>query len=118
MLGFGETNPFFTDKFSVGNPVNTNGTFTLEGVMDRSILEVFLDGGRNSATMTFFPLGELDTMGLRTGGLNEGVTVSVAVWGLQSTWMNQASEDGVIYGNVTSGGNSTQALRRDSRVHP
>jgi len=79
----------------------------LEGVMDRSILEVFLDGGRNSATMTFFPLGGLDTMELRAGGLNGNVTVSVAVWGLQSTWQNQASEDGVVYGNVTSGGNPT-----------
>ncbi|TVY73325.1 Invertase, partial [Lachnellula suecica] len=73
ILGFAETNPFFTDKFSVGNPINSNGTFTLEGVIDRSILEVFLDGGRNSAIMTFYPEGELDTMELRTGGLDEGV---------------------------------------------
>jgi len=116
VLGFGETNPFFTDKFSVGNPINANGTFTLEGVMDRSILEVFLDGGRNSATMTFFPKGELDTMELRAGGLNEGVKVSVAVWGLRSTWAGQASIDGVVYGNVTGGVNSTQAVSRDTRV--
>jgi beta-fructofuranosidase len=117
VLGFGETNPFFTDKFSVGNPINTNGTFTLEGVMDRSILEVFLDGGRNSGTMTFFPLGELDTIELRAGELNDNVTVSVAVWGLKSTWADQASADGVVYGNVTSGGNSTQTMRRDTKAH-
>lgn len=112
VLGFGETNPFFTDKFSVGNPINSNGTFMLEGIMDRSILEVFLDGGRNSATMTFFPEGELDTMEIRTGGLNEGVVVSVAVWGLRSTWAGQESEDGIVYGNVTTSSNSTQVMNR------
>ncbi|EHL02573.1 putative Invertase 4 [Glarea lozoyensis 74030] len=85
VLGFGETNPFFTDKFSVGNPINANGTFVLEGIIDRSILEVFLDQGRAVGTMTFFPEGVLDTMVLKTAGLNEGVVVSVAVWGLKST---------------------------------
>lgn len=115
--GFGETNPFFTDKFSVANPINSNGTFVLEGVIDRSILEVFLDHGRNSATMTFFPQGELDMFELTTDGLNEGVSVSVAVWGFNSTWASQASKDGIVYGNVTiqlpKGSNSTQAMRRD-----
>lgn len=109
VLGFGDTNPFFTDKFSVGNPVNPNGTFTLEGIIDRSILEVFLDGGRNSGTMTFYPQGMLDTMVLSTAGLNEGVEVSVAVWGLQSTWANVAT-DGMVLGNITTS-NSTQATR-------
>ena len=80
--------------------------------MDRSILEVFLDGGRNSAIATFFPQGVLDTVEIRTRGLNEGVGVSVGVWGLKSTWKEQASTDGVVYGNVTSGGNSTQAMSR------
>jgi beta-fructofuranosidase len=86
VLGFGETNPFFTDKFSIGNPINADGTFVLEGIIDRSILEVWLDNGRNSGTTTFFPEGELDTMELKTAGLNEGVQVSVSVWGLKSTW--------------------------------
>jgi beta-fructofuranosidase len=101
VLGFGDTNPFFTDKFSIGNPVNPNGTFTLEGIIDRSILEVFLDGGRNSGTMTFYPQGMLDTMALSTAGLNEGVEVSVAVWGLQSTWANVAT-NGMVLGNITT----------------
>ena len=67
--------------------------------------------------MTFFPQGELDTFELTTDGLNEGVSVSVAVWGFNSTWASQASKDGIIYGNVTiqlpKGSNSTQAMRRD-----
>ena len=44
--------------------------------------------------------------------MNEGVGVSVGVWGLKSTWIAQASVDGVVYGNVTSAGNSTQAVSR------
>jgi len=114
ILGFGETNPFFTDKFSVGNPINSDGTFSLDGIIDRSILEVFLDGGRNSATATFYPEGVLDTMELRTGGLNENVTVSVAIWGLRSTWAAQASADGIVHGNVTAISNSTQIMRSGS----
>lgn len=109
--GFGDTNPFFTDRFSVGNPLNPNGTFMLEGVIDRSILEVFLDGGRNSGTMTFYPQGVLDTMEIKTGGLNEGVEVSVAVWGLKSGWENQAI-NGIVYGNLTGSSNTTQVMRR------
>ncbi|KAH8658817.1 putative invertase 4 [Tricladium varicosporioides] len=111
--GFGYTNPFFTDKFSVGNPINSNGTFMLEGVIDRSILEVFLDGGRSSGTMTFFPEGELDTIRLATDGLNAGVVVSIVVWGLTSTWESQA-RGGIVYGNVTNPSNSAQAMRRHS----
>jgi len=109
---FSHTNPFFTDRFSVGNPLNADGTFSLEGVIDRSIIEAFLDGGRNSATVTFFPEGVLDTVEVRAGEMPEGSTVSVGVWGLKSTWEGQASEDGIVYGNVGGSGNGTQVVRR------
>ncbi|KAM3068691.1 Invertase [Clarireedia jacksonii] len=112
MLGFAETNPFFTDRFSVGNPINENGEFRLDVVIDRSILETFLDGGRNSGTMTFFPEGKLDTLRVATAGLNAGVGVSVAVWGLRSGWAGQEAEDGWVYGNVTAASNSTSTLRK------
>lgn len=63
--------------------------------------------------MTFFPEGVLDTIEIRTAGVNEEVGVSVGVWGLRSTWAGQASEDGLVYGNVGAGnGNSTQVVRR------
>jgi len=121
VLGFGETNPFFTDKFSVSNPINPDGTFSLEGVIDRSILEVFLDGGRNSATNTFFPEGEFDTLEIRAGGLYEGVEVSVVVWGLKSAWATKASENGIVYGNITGQVNMTQSVNvevgRWSAIH-
>jgi beta-fructofuranosidase len=114
----GFDNPFFTDKFSVGVPLNRNGTFQLEGIIDRSIAEIFLDRGRNGATMTFFPTGMLDTMDIRASGLNEGVEIAVEVWGLKSTWQGQEDDEGIVLGNVTesSGGNSTQMMRRDVRM--
>jgi beta-fructofuranosidase len=112
-LGFSQSNPFFTDKFSVGNPINADGTFVLEGIIDRSILEVFLDEGRAVGTMTFFPEGVLDTMVLKTEGLNEGIVVSVKVWGLKSTWMGMASGEGIVVGNVTQRRNDTQVVRRN-----
>ncbi|PBP24322.1 putative invertase 4 [Diplocarpon rosae] len=102
--GFGQRNPFFTDTFSVGNPQNADGTFSLAGIVDRSMLEVFLDGGRNSATTTFYPEGVLDTVEVRTAGLNAGVGVSVEIWALKSTWAAQAGADGLVRGNVTTGG--------------
>ncbi|KAI9779025.1 MAG: hypothetical protein M1816_003773 [Peltula sp. TS41687] len=86
----GFDNPFFTDKVSINNLIE-NGTWRMEGVFDRSILEVFLDGGKRSATTTFFPTQSLNTLLISTGELNEGVEVSVAIWGLQSTWANSPS---------------------------
>ncbi|KAI9654837.1 MAG: hypothetical protein M1829_000733 [Trizodia sp. TS-e1964] len=91
----GFDNPFFTDKFSTNNLL-TNGEWMLEGVIDRTILEVFLDGGERSATTTFFPEHKLDTMLFQTGGLNEGVSASIAVWGLKSAWAAQAGSDGIV----------------------
>ncbi|KAI9816113.1 MAG: hypothetical protein M1826_001900 [Phylliscum demangeonii] len=86
----GFDNPFFTDKFSTNNPIS-DGQWKLEGVIDRSILEVFLDGGQRSATNTFFPTQRLDSLLISTGGLNTGVQVSVAARGLKSTWQAPAS---------------------------
>jgi beta-fructofuranosidase len=37
---FGDTNPFFNDRFSVTNPL-LNNAFTLEVIIDRSIIELF-----------------------------------------------------------------------------
>ncbi|KAG4030461.1 hypothetical protein MFRU_012g01940 [Monilinia fructicola] len=112
--GFAETNPFFTDRFSVGNTINDQGTFTLDVVIDRTVLEVFLDAGRSSGTMTFFPEGKLDTLVVGTAGLNEGVVVAASVWGLEGAWGAMQSEDGWVYGNVTDAsalGNATIRTR-------
>jgi beta-fructofuranosidase len=46
-------------------------------------------------------------MALRVSGLNETVTASVGVYALKAAWSEQADGDGIVRGNVTSGGNST-----------
>ncbi|KAF7937400.1 uncharacterized protein EAE98_001714 [Botrytis deweyae] len=103
--GFAESNPFFTDRFSVGNTINDQGTFQLDVVIDRSILEVFVDAGRSSGTITFFPEGILDTVEVRAAGLNEGVLVDAKIWGLEAAWSDMANDDGIVYGNVTTAAN-------------
>lgn len=95
----GFDNPFFTDKFSTNINTETQA-FKLEGVIDRSILEVFLDNGLRSATTTFFAEGSLDTVIISTGDLNPGVKVKAAVWGLKSTWASQENANGIVDGNV------------------
>lgn len=105
----GFQNPFFTDKFSATGLYNQDeGSWTLSGVIDRSIIEIFLNGGELSASSVFFPTRPLDTMALRVSGLNSTVTASVGVWSLKAAWMDQADLNGTVAGNVTSGVNSTR----------
>lgn len=114
----GFDNPFFTDKVSVTNLINSDTkTFRLQGVIDRSILEVFLDNGLRSATTTFFPEGELDTVIIATAGLNPGVKVEAAVWGLKSAWASQQNANGTVVGNLTARGIADQKIRRDNLAH-
>ena len=109
----GFDNPFFTDKFSTNNLINADTrTFRLTGVIDRSILEVFLDNGLRSATSTFFPQHSLDTVRIATADLNPGVKIEAAVWGLKSAWASLENANGVVEGNVTS-----QKVRRDNLGH-
>lgn len=112
--GFDTTNPFFTDKFSATNLINTETqTFRLTVVIDRSILEVFLDNGLRSATMTFFPEGELDTLTIATGDLNPGVGAAVEVWGLNSAWAAEGhGNSSAVAGNTTIS-TPQKMMRRD-----
>jgi beta-fructofuranosidase len=97
--------PYFTDKFTATGLFNADeGTWSISGVIDRSIIEVFLNGGELSATSVFFPTQPLDMMMLRVSGLNETATVSVGVWGLKAAWLDQADVNGTVAGNVTGGG--------------
>jgi beta-fructofuranosidase len=80
----GFQNPFFTDKFSTAALMRPDGVFTLEVVVDRSIMEVFLNGGEQSATTTFFPEGRLDNVVIAAEGVGDGVRIEVEVWGLES----------------------------------
>ena len=99
-------NPYFTDKFSASGLYSgaENGTWTISGVIDRSIFEVFVNGGEQSGTMTFYPTRPLDTMRFSAGGVAANATVSVGVWGLEDTWEGAADGNGTVRGNVTDAG--------------
>jgi beta-fructofuranosidase len=80
----GFENHFFTDKFSVTNLLN--GTWSMEGVLDRTILELFLEGGKFSATTTFYPEEKLNLMWAEATELPPSAKVSIGAWTLKSAW--------------------------------
>ena len=92
-------------------------TVRLLGVLDRSILEVFLNNGEKAGTLIFFAQGELDTLIIGTNDLNDGTTVSAEVFGLQSTWTSEevGNGNGTVLGNVTMA--SSLRVRRDNLGH-
>ncbi|TFK53801.1 hypothetical protein OE88DRAFT_1656123 [Heliocybe sulcata] len=98
----GFKNLFFTDRFFTVYAVQ-NGAWRLQAVVDRSLLEVAIDSGRQAATTSFYPQvgGKMDGLLVAADGLGQA-EVSVGVWGLQSGWAAEASQDGLVYGNVTS----------------
>lgn len=105
----GFDNVFFTDKFSVADVWNTtSGTWRLQAVIDRSMLEVFLDGGVQAATVLFYPTQPLTMMTLGTADLPAGVNVSIAVWALKSAWAEYEDEEGMVLGNVTNSGSTAK----------
>ncbi|CDO68168.1 Glycoside Hydrolase Family 32 protein [Trametes cinnabarina] len=97
----GFDNPFFTDKFSAPSPLRADGTWTLSGVVDRSVLEVFVDRGARSATSAFYATQPLTSFSLSTAGLPASATVSVAVYALNSVW---ADTDGAQVVDVRQSG--------------
>ena len=111
----GFDNPFFTDKFSTDVWLNPDtSTVRLYGILDRSVLEVFLNNGEKAGTMIFFAEGILDTVIIGTNDLNPGIEVSAEVVGLNSAWAAEevGMGNGTVLGNVTAmaGG---QMMRRD-----
>jgi beta-fructofuranosidase len=98
----GFDNVFFTDKFSTTNLIKSDGTFSLIGVIDRSIFEVFLDGGERSATTTYFPNEPLTHLTINATSIQDGMTISVSVHAIKSAWADLADENGSVAGNVTS----------------
>jgi beta-fructofuranosidase len=104
-------NPYFTNKFSTSGLYSgaDNGTWTISGVIDRTIFEVFVNGAEQSGTMTFYPNRPLDTMRIGAAGIASNATVSVGVWALEDTWEAQADLNGTVLGNVTSTGGSSNS---------
>lgn len=77
--------PFFTDKFAAWD-ANANNSIELHVFVDRSTLEVFVNGGIEVCTTTFFMQhGPPTQMQLRA--LNNSVTVqNLTVYTLKSIW--------------------------------
>ncbi|KAK2594612.1 Invertase [Conoideocrella luteorostrata] len=94
----GFDNVFFTDKFAV-NSLPHKGTWSLSGVLDRSIIEVFLNGGVDCATAVYFATQPLTLMTLSTFDLPQGVRVATRVNALQSVWAAMENNDGLVHGN-------------------
>ena len=94
----GFDNPFFTDKFSTSILLDsTLPSVRIEAVFDRTILEVFLNGGQSLGTTVFYPLERLDMLIIQTGGLNFGTTVAVEVWALEDAWSVSESNNTSAY---------------------
>lgn len=76
---------FWTSKFSVADVYN--GTvWNVEGVIDRSIMEVFVDRGIHAATMLYFPDQPLTLLNVASKDLSSDAKVELAVWALESGW--------------------------------
>lgn len=84
----GFSNPFFTDKFSL---TQVGTAYRIEGVLDRSLLEVFVDDGTFSATNDIYPTEPLTKMNVATTGIPDGSQISVGVWGLNSVWNSSST---------------------------
>jgi beta-fructofuranosidase len=92
----------FTDKFSTEHLINENGSWSVTGVIDRSIFEVFIDGGQHSATTTFFPTEPLTKLIITTADLLPSMSVSVAVYSIKSAWLQYENEQETVFGNTTN----------------
>ncbi len=79
----GFDNPFFTDKFSL--TVVREDNLVISGVVDRSVFEVFINGGEQSATNTFFPNEPLRQMTIEAKLLPPGLDISFNAYALKST---------------------------------
>ncbi|KAK3068903.1 hypothetical protein LTS18_000487, partial [Coniosporium uncinatum] len=98
----GFQNRFFTDKFSATGIYDNNGTWAISGIVDRTVLELFVQGGEQSATMLFFPTSPLDTISISARDVHPNATASVGIWALRSGWAAQENANGTVEGNVTS----------------
>ena len=82
----GFPDPLFADRFAAGVAAPADGVWKLSAVFDRSMLEVFVNGGAASATVLTYPEAPLTVMTVDAKGLPTDAAVAVAVHGLESVW--------------------------------
>jgi beta-fructofuranosidase len=105
----GFDNVFFTDKFSTTDVISQDGMWSLVVIFDRSILEVFLDGGTRSATNVFYPQQPLTELVIQTAGIKGDMQIGVTIKSLESAWVQYEDESGVVAGNVSTAGTSIKS---------
>ena len=81
---YGPQDPLFTDRFSVASATPASSIW---GVIDRSMLEVFIDDGALSSTMLFYSSEPFSNFSISTGDLPMEMGVILGVWELSSVWM-------------------------------
>lgn len=75
--------PFFTDKFSVAPAQQAK---RLQVIIDRSLIEIYIDNGALVGTMVAFPEEPFTKLEVTTAGLPDGMEVEVGVWDLKDSW--------------------------------
>ncbi|GES56995.1 beta-fructofuranosidase [Aspergillus terreus] len=75
----------YTSRFETPVTVE-HGVVRFSGVLDRSLLEVFLNKDLQSGTMVYYPSAPLERVVFSAEGLGNGTVVHVDVWGLRSGW--------------------------------
>ncbi|KAF9873503.1 hypothetical protein CkaCkLH20_08962 [Colletotrichum karsti] len=66
---------------------NSSVEFTLHGIIDRSVLEVYVNGGVEAGTMLYFTENPLDSILLARGGDGaQGITFDFKATALRSSW--------------------------------
>ncbi|WVQ76126.1 hypothetical protein IAR50_005771 [Cryptococcus sp. DSM 104548] len=76
-------NVFFTDKFSLTQQAPAE---RLQLIIDRSVVEVYVDGGVFVGTITAFPDEPFTVFDIQGLELPDGAGVQYGVWELEDTW--------------------------------
>ncbi|KAG5994351.1 hypothetical protein E4U54_003124 [Claviceps lovelessii] len=91
---------FMSDKVTT-NSFPINGTWSMSGVLDRSIIEVFINNGEDSGTMSYYTTKPFTVMNIGTSNLVPSMNGTLCVSALNSAWDKMKSPDGLVWGNQT-----------------
>ena len=64
----------------------------MSAIVDRSMIEVFLNGGIASGTSTFFATERLASISVLTTAMPSGVSAKVEVYAIENAWTAPGSD--------------------------
>ena len=88
----GFRNPFFTNSFSTCVLPSADGSWAMSAIVDRSMIEVFLNGGIASGTSTFFVTERLASISVSTTAMPSGASAKVEVYAIENAWTAPGSD--------------------------